>query len=72
MFATILGPGSNLAEHALGLEPTHGDAGPLEIVRGAAGSDQAITSSYERPAVLSEIQFSWQSSTNLLDWVPSA
>jgi hypothetical protein len=59
----------NLAEYAFGLEPDHADAGPLKIAKNGAGS--AIVS-YERLAVLSDIQFSWENSQNLREWTPAS
>lgn len=58
----------NLAEYALGLEPNHVDAGPLRILQNAEGRSASVTVSYERLALLSDVQFTWQTSTDLLDW----
>ena len=60
----------NLAEYAFGLESTRADASPLKIIQGAPGPNQLVAVSYERLAVLSDIQFSWQTSVNLVDWTP--
>jgi hypothetical protein len=62
----------NRAEYAFGLEPNHADAGPLKIAQGGSGSGTSVTVSYERLAVLSDIQFSWESSANLLEWKPAS
>jgi hypothetical protein len=61
----------NLAEYASGLEPAHVDSGPLKIVLRLQGMNATVTVAYQRLAVLSDIQFSWQTSTNLLDWMPT-
>jgi hypothetical protein len=61
---------SNLAEYALGLEPNHPDAQPLGIAQDAAGPGRVLKFSYDRLAVLSDINFSWQTSVNLSDWAP--
>lgn len=58
----------NLAEYAFGLEANHADPGPLKI-----GYDRRFLGwnvSYERLAVLSDILVTWQTSTNLVDWIP--
>src|SRR5262249_13819993 len=59
----------NLVEYALGLEPNQPDAKPLKIAQNSVGS--AIVS-YERLAVLSDIQFSWESSPDLREWIPAS
>ena len=55
----------NLAEYALGLEPTHPDPSPL---RALVGLFSSMAIEYEQLAVLSDIRFTWQSSLNLKDW----
>jgi len=59
---------SNLAEYALGLEPNHPDAQALGIAQDDASSGRLLKAGYDRLAVLSDINFSWQTSTNLSDW----
>jgi hypothetical protein len=58
----------NLAEYAFGLEPTEVDAGPLKITQTASASGATVLASYERLAVLSDIQFTWERLANLLEW----
>ena len=60
----------NLAEYTFGLQPNHADASLLRAILSDTGPAAGITLSYERLAVLSDIQFSWQKSTNLADWSP--
>jgi Immunoglobulin domain len=61
----------NLAEYAFGFEPTRVDTGPLKITRAAPGTNATVIVSYERLAVLSDIQFSWQASSDLTGWAPA-
>lgn len=58
----------NLAEYAFGLESTRADASPLKILQAAPGPIPVVAVSYERLAVLSDVQFYWQESANLVDW----
>ncbi len=58
----------NLAEYACALEPMHVDAGPLKIAQNNSDPNSTVIASYERLAVLSDIQFRWESSTNLIYW----
>jgi len=62
----------NLAEYAFGLEPTHADAEPLTIEPAPSASGAIVLASYERLAVLSDIQFTWERSVNLLGWTPAS
>jgi hypothetical protein len=62
----------NLAEYAFGLEPTHADARPLKIAQNGTGSAATAIVSYDRLAVLSDIQFSWESSPDLREWTPAS
>ncbi|MEK7676247.1 MAG: hypothetical protein AAB676_10495 [Verrucomicrobiota bacterium] len=62
----------NLAEYAFGLELTRADASPLKIIQGAPGPMPRVAVSYERLAVLSDIQLSWQTSANLVDWTTTS
>jgi len=59
----------NLAEYAFGFEPTHADTHVLKAFR--SGPSASFRISYERLAVLSDILFEWQTSTNLMDWTPA-
>jgi hypothetical protein len=56
---------SNLAEYALGLEPNQSNSGSLKIVATVAGG---VSVRYNRLAVLGDIQFSWQTSKDLVHW----
>jgi hypothetical protein len=56
----------NLAEYALGREPARVDAVSFTATR---VNDGKLSLSFERLAVLGDIQFSWQTSTNLVNWV---
>lgn len=58
----------NLAEYAFATEPTQADGSPLEINQSTPGPGQPITLAYERPAMLSDIEFYWESCNNLVDW----
>ena len=60
----------NLAEYALGLEPTHHDPPPMHstIVRDARGYKLHLT--YSHLAVLADIEFAWESSDDLATWQP--
>lgn len=60
----------NLAEYAFGLEPSRADASPLNITRGTGDASATVSIAYERLAVLGDIQFSWQTSDNLVEWIP--
>jgi hypothetical protein len=62
---------TNLREYAFGLEPTRMDTNPLKITESASGPDMRITLFYERLAVLSDIQFAWQTSVDLMSWALS-
>jgi hypothetical protein len=62
----------NLAEYAFGLEPTRANASALTILQGTLGFIPAVALSYERLAVLSDIQFSWQISADLVDWTATS
>ncbi|MEO8427659.1 MAG: hypothetical protein ABI651_11175, partial [Verrucomicrobiota bacterium] len=54
------------AEYAFGLEPGHADQSPLRAFRSGPSYSNRI--SYERLAVLSDIHFEWQTSTDLINW----
>jgi len=60
----------NLAEYAFGLEPNHADGSPVKIAQASAASGGIAVVSYERLAVLSDIEFSWETSPNLREWTP--
>jgi hypothetical protein len=61
----------NLVEYALGLEPTTADPPPLHaaILHEAQGDN--LTLAYSQLSVLSDIQFTWESSVDLVGWQPA-
>src|SRR5437868_740514 len=61
----------NFSEYALGLEPDHPDSG---VLRTKLELDPAIGGfhvSFTHPSVLSDVEFAWEESTDLLHWQPS-
>jgi hypothetical protein len=55
-------------EYALGLEPNHPDTRTVSIAQSDTVSGRSIKLTSDRLAVLSDINFSWQTSSNLRDW----
>jgi hypothetical protein len=56
-----------LMEYALGLEPGQVDGNPLGIVYTSSGSG-SVRLSYRRLAVLSDVRFFWEASSDLREW----
>jgi len=59
---------ANLAEYAFGLEPNQLDPSPLVVRVDNSGQSPMLNIGFERLAVLGDIQVSWESSMDLLQW----
>lgn len=55
----------NFSEYALGLEPNRANAGTLQVTP-LSGRGFFVT--YTHPTVLSDVEFSWEESTDLVRW----
>ncbi|MCI0538816.1 MAG: hypothetical protein L0Z50_26725, partial [Verrucomicrobiales bacterium] len=60
---------ANLAEYALGREPTHADPRTFNHVQFSEG--RGLEVSFTHPDVVSDVQFEWEESTDLVHWQPS-
>ncbi|MEK7684743.1 MAG: sialidase family protein [Verrucomicrobiota bacterium] len=58
----------NLFKYAFGLEPAIPAASPLLITGSGSGQQLPVALSCQRLAVLSDLEFSWESSNDLVSW----
>jgi len=61
----------NFAEYALGLEPNHPDSGVLQTKLELNQANSGFHGSFTHPTVLSDVEFAWEESTDLIHWQPS-